>query len=541
MLLAVCGGEDVATLTAGVTASSGVTVDDPCACAVPVVHKGELSVEDLATYQGACLVEVTESVNIDELEDPALLGALAHLRRARGVSIVRSPGLVDLSPLACLRETGSIVLNENLNLADISALDQVEEAERVHLRDIPITHLPSFAPNYKGIRTLYLGELPELRDLDPIFGWAGIHSEETVYDSFRATIEDVPKIESIASLASPLADAVEQASPEMRIQLEFADLPALGSLAGLETFTQGRLELRNLPGIEDLSPLSNLERVRELRISGLPALTSLKGLGALTSAQRLILGGCEESDVMDSLTSLSGVDAMTVIGSDLWIVGAPALASLSAPSLVDVKRFSFVDTPALDDMNIAAFSEQVGASYECVGDIVDCTCIDELPRSVTNGCPSSWEGGSAVIGASTVGPLNGVTAFFGWAGSNYYYTSLILVIVDSDADVESAKKGGVWGEQMGTPKAILRPDRSYFSWIGAAPAPVTIINSSGESASATVELDIQGRLGAWGSSNPDDPPRLYGEIKGSDPNADVVLDGPFDAVFCDDFTLYLSD
>lgn len=57
----------------------------------------------------------------------------------------------------------------------------------------------------------------------------------------------------------------------------------------------------------------------------------------------------------------------------------------------------------------------------------------------------------------------------------------------------------------------------------------------------TVELDIHGRLGDWLTFDPADPPRLHGVIKSSDPNAAVVLDGPFEAAFCDDFTLYLSD
>src|SRR5688572_30775001 len=53
------------------SSTDGTTSDasDPCTCDTPVIHDGPLDAEDLAGYQGACLVEVTGSLWIEDLTD----------------------------------------------------------------------------------------------------------------------------------------------------------------------------------------------------------------------------------------------------------------------------------------------------------------------------------------------------------------------------------------------------------------------------------------------------------------------------------------
>jgi hypothetical protein len=70
---------------------------------------------------------------------------------------------------------------------------------------------------------------------------------------------------------------------------------------------------------------------------------------------------------------------------------------------------------------------------------------------------------------------------------------------------------------------------------------VVLYDAGGGMSSAEVELEINGRLGDWLTFDPADPPRLVGTITSADPNAAVVLDGPLQAAFCDDFVMYLSD
>lgn len=564
--LAACGPDttsteatDTSSTAADATTSTGSTTDDdttvnptssttaepvdPCACDAPVIHEGKLEAADLAAYQGACLVEVTGQVWLEGIENPSLLTALAHLQRAHLLLISDSPGLTDIAPLSCLREVESLYLTDNANLVDIGALERIELVDHLILRNMPSQALPSFAPNYQGLHTLYLEDMSALRNLDPMADWPGLHDGGTIYDEFQVRITDLPKLESIAGLAGPIGSAIAKSSLDPAdgwLWIELTDLPALATLDGLETFTRGFLFLRRLLAIKDLAPLTNLERAGSLVLAGLPGITSLAGLHSLTQAGQLIVGGCEDGETMTALTSLAGIDALTKISGDLWVVDAPALSDLDAPSLTSVQSSNFVDAPALTDAAIAAFNADVNAMYECAGDVVECTCLGYIPETVSVGCPQSWSGGSAVIGASEGGPFNGVTAFFGWVGGTYN-AELALVILGDAADIEAAKADGVYGKKWGRPKAILQTLRSYGAWISDGPELVSLYDAGGGLSEATVELDIQGRLGNWLTADPADPPRLHGTIKSSDPNAALLLDGPFDAVFCDAFVRELSD
>jgi hypothetical protein len=130
--------------------------------------------------------------------------------------------------------------------------------------------------------------------------------------------------------------------------------------------------------------------------------------------------------------------------------------------------------------------------------------------------------------------------FFGWIGNNVGYSQLALVILDEAADIEAARQEGLWNGPGGRPKAILETDH-FYNWIRGSSSPVVLYDGGGGTAEGTVELAVNGRLGNWHMSDPADPPRLVGTIKSADPNAAVVLDGPFQAAFCDDFVEYLSD
>ncbi len=526
--------------TGGSTGSGTGEAVDPCECEAPVVHEGDLDVTGLAAYQGACLVEVTGTVEIEALGDPSLLTSLAHLQRTGSLWIHDSPGIVDLGPLSCLRETRRLNLHNNPDLVDIGALAGIEIAERVSFSVIPIVELSTFAPNYQGVRSLYLVDMPELRDLDAVAGWPGLHGGDTVYERFGVTITDLPKLENIAGLAGPVGSAAAKTSPDPLDgwpSIELGELPALATIAGLEPFMHGNLTLRRLPAVTDLAPLGQFER-GNLTLAGL-GITSLAGLDSLTRVLTMIVGGCEEGEAMPALETLAGADILEEV-SGLWVVDAPVLTDLSVPPFAVIEEVNFVDTPALDDAEIAAFMAGVDAVRQCAGDIVECSCLGLIPETVTHGCPQMWSGGSAVIGASEGGPFAGTTAFFGWRGSNVGFAELVLVILAATSDVEAAKQDGVWNGDGGRPKAIIYTD-SYYNWIRGSSPLAALYDDGGGIAKDIVELDVQGRLGNWVMSDPADPPRLHGTLKSSDANAAVMLDGPFEAVFCEDFVLYLSD
>ena len=127
--------------------------------------------------------------------------------RVRGL-LSSNPGLVDLAPFGCLREVGQLSFYENAALVDLGALARIESAERIHIDTSPITALPTFAPGYRGIRSLSLRDLPELTDLDAMAGWPGLHNPEGFYEEMKLHIVGAPRLTSVAGLESALADGV---------------------------------------------------------------------------------------------------------------------------------------------------------------------------------------------------------------------------------------------------------------------------------------------------------------------------------------------
>lgn len=173
--------------TSGDTGSLPTTGEipfDPCACDEPVVHAGELEVEDLADYQDVCLAEVTGVVALEALADASQLAVLAHLHRAKSLRINNSPGLVDLAPLACLGDVDSVTLYDNPDLVDIGALAGLERAGSLNLHDMPIATLPEFSAGYQGFHTLGLTGL-----LD-----AAADIEEAKQDGLEGAEEGRPKV-----------------------------------------------------------------------------------------------------------------------------------------------------------------------------------------------------------------------------------------------------------------------------------------------------------------------------------------------------------
>lgn len=86
---------------------------------------------------------------------------------------------------------------------------------------------------------------------------------------------------------------------------------------------------------------------------------------------------------------------------------------------------------------------------------------------------------------------------------------------------------------------MLQTYRDYPAWLGVRDEQVALY--SVDDAEGTVQLDVQGRLGNWATLDPADPPRLFGQITSTDPDAAVTLDGPFEAAFCKDFVALFKD
>lgn len=57
----------------------------------------------------------------------------------------------------------------------------------------------------------------------------------------------------------------------------------------------------------------------------------------------------------------------------------------------------------------------------------------------------------------------------------------------------------------------------------------------------SVQLTLHERLGDWTKFDPADPPRLTGELHTTDADAKTIVEGPFEAAFCDAFAYVLTD
>jgi hypothetical protein len=532
-----------ATTTDATAPTSGATTDAPvaaCQCDDPVVHEGTLEVAGLAAYAGKCLVEVTDGLELRDIVDPAVLAPLANLERVGWLSLSSNPGLVDLAPFGCLREVRSLSFYDNAALVDLGALARIESAERLHIDTSPITALPTFAPGYHGIRSLSLRDLPELTDLDAMAGWPGLHNPEGFYEEMTLHIVGAPKLTSVAGLESALADGVAAASPNTLLSapsIELADLPALTSLVGLEPLDLASLTLRHLPKITDLTPLANLTDARDVVLAGLDALPSLAGLDNLKTAESLTLGGCDEGDAL-SITDLSGLASLSSVDYRLALVDVPAMTDLTgAPALKNLGALEVVDAPLVSDAAVAALAAQtnVADAGVCAGDIVDCGCLGTLSEPLWRGCPAVWSDTAAVTGDGDGAPFNGVTAFLGLWGDNSTSAELVVVLLDATSDVAAAKESGLDNPSAGAPAVVLRTGRTYHDWLGASQTSATLHLAGGVMLEGMPGLDITKTAGDWANLDPADPPRLLGQLTTADPNAPLVLNGSFDAAFCDAF------
>lgn len=529
----------------------------PCGCDDPQVIDGNLDVAGLAELAGTCIGEIDGMLRIQDVVDPAVLQPLIGLRRVAQLQVYDNPGLVDLSMLGCLEEvTERLDIAENPALVDISALTRVRLARTVELRDLPITALPSFAPDYQGFRALYLYHLPELLDLAPVAGWPRAIPEDVV----SITIVDVPKLTGIAELAGPIGAPM----PDTTVVLELFDLPALTALTGLEATRDAYLTLGRLPLVKSLAPLSglsrannvyldgmtglgsleglhNLESAEDVRLTGMPGLTSLAGLRALEETFYLQIGGCDEAEGLDGLADLTGLDALTRVDLGLSIIRNAGLVSLAgAPKLGKAGWVDLVDNPKLTADAVADLDAQIDAMHLCFGGEIECACLSE-PPDAHMGCPSGWSGGSDVSATGEGGPLAGATAFFGWLHSPPH-NELILAIVDAGADIATAKKDGLWNNSdEGSPRLLMVSEIDYQDVIGDHESFVTLAQPGGLKTQAPVHITISGRLGNWSMIDPADPPRLVGEFKVLDPNAATIVEGPFDAAYCDRFSWVSAD
>lgn len=371
-----------ATSTSGTTNASTSTTSGgpPSECGPPCAETWEIVGDlDISSWGDPpivfdCLTSVQGTLTIEEDVSPNILASLANLRKvANGLLIYPQAELTDLDFLSCLEETAGLEISGTPKLADLGGLSHLRISPWIHLRGLPITGLPSFAPDFAGISDLTLADNPALTDLGVASTW-GLGG-----DYLRVNLDNNAGLTSIAGLK----DLVAALGP-VPFHLQITDHPALTSLTGLEPLTtMGELWLSGLPKVEDLAPLKNLTSADAITLDEIPKLTSLADLAALTSTFQLTLGDCvnQGQGGLDGLTSLAGLEGLTT-AQLLGIANNDGLTSLDgAPKLTSVNFLAVTGNAALTQKAHDAFLAQLAftPNDECFGPWDQCQCFQLMP------------------------------------------------------------------------------------------------------------------------------------------------------------------
>ncbi len=344
-------------------------------CAETWTHVGDIDIDSaLSTDEYACMTRVVGDIHIRNVDQQQLSG-LRNLVSVEGILYISpSDTLTDLSPFSCVEEAAEILLSSLFALDDLSGLSALRRTERFHMSGTAATKVPSFSPEFSGLKEVTIGYHEALVDLAGMDNWKADES------GVQVDIRYSPSLTSVAGLQPLLAS-----SPMPLTRITLADLPALASLAGLEGLTELlALELRDLPLIKDLAPLGQLKTIGTLDLSGMPLVEDLQPLSQLETAERLTLGFCPADGApdgvngMDGITSLAGLSALTTLG-EFGAYGNEKLATLAgADNLTNITDgWAELDNPALAPATVAAFAAQVGQDA-CSSSNPGCVCyIDD--------------------------------------------------------------------------------------------------------------------------------------------------------------------
>ncbi|MFT4980038.1 MAG: internalin A, partial [Myxococcota bacterium] len=229
---------------------------------------------------------------------PALssLGALEHLTE---LLIDGADHLEDLSGLAEMPELRRLAVSTARALCSLDGLS-APALESLTISEAPLADLSPLT-GVPGLRTLYLWLNTRHIDLSPVSALTGLR-DLTVNDPPVADLSPVASMPSLSGLSLKLAPTVTA--------LPTARLPALKRLmlykcAGLEdirAFIDGapglyRLSICQASALRDISSLSGLSSLSELKLTGVESLRDLSPLAGLTGLTSLQLRGCAPTDL----------------------------------------------------------------------------------------------------------------------------------------------------------------------------------------------------------------------------------------------------
>jgi hypothetical protein len=272
---------------------------------------------------------------------------------AGGIVIEQAPNLDRITGFGDLQELDSLTLDNVGELSRNDLLTGQAELFRLKLRNLPwMTSLTQ------------LGPLPPLVGLDidsiNLVDLTGMHP--AAVESLDLTLTDLPTLESLQGVSPPNGD----------LTLTFEDTPLLSDLSGLEgAVSVGHIIAMDAPQITDFEPLSGLVALGYLHLVGMEGLTTVEhlsgGIGPDTSEVRLVglpaltsVDGLEGLDVLQNLslfelplvTSLTPLAGVTRVRGDFELERLSSLTSLDGlQALRDVNRLEINENPLLTDVS----------------------------------------------------------------------------------------------------------------------------------------------------------------------------------------------
>jgi hypothetical protein len=225
-----------------------------------------------------------------------------------------------------------------------------------------------------GSLTIVNTQVPDLADLNDLTEIGGALEIRT--DAALTSLD------GLASLARVGGNVSVEGNPALV-------RAALDALA----FGGGNLDLKRNAALETLSFASLVDLTARLEIDETDSLTSIDGLGALTTVGgALVLIGNDRLESLDglggvttvvgplelrnndALPTLGGLSRLTTLGSEVLITGHDALTELGLDAVESGEGAIRVqDNPVLCDSAITAFAESLGTSCTgCGGNATGC-------------------------------------------------------------------------------------------------------------------------------------------------------------------------
>ena len=363
----------------------------PESCAGPIVHMGDLNVDDETILEDfACVVEITGRLRIENTKE-----------------------LTHFSPLAAVREVGDRVdVRKNLALDNLDGLAGLERvgciangcASYVRVAVNPLL------TDVSGLKALVELDSLILHDNDLLTSLTGVRLD------FMPFAEPLPALsivdnDALKALTGISGDTLFTGSLVISGNDKLADISQLGPLLGKSL---GATVIENNPALVDLVGLDGVTTISEFSLTNNDGLLDLHGLESLTTLtpEGVVIRG------NDALTTFEGLGPLSLVGAMFLVDSNPSLISLAA----------------LAELEEVTGTLQIGS---CIGDGNDALPNLSGLSALTHADRLVLDGNAAIGGVTGLSALNSLTVL--WAMNNPALSSNAVNALALDLQIDPMK------------------------------------------------------------------------------------------------------